>query len=34
MDLVDISPDIDDKKKEYNYIMNIIGHYSKLVGSY
>ena len=34
MDLVDVSSDIQDNKKYYKYIMNIIDHYSKLVGSF
>ena len=34
VDLTDIDEDINDIKKEYKYILNIIDHYSKLVGSY
>ena len=34
VDLINITPDINDKEKKYKYIMNIIDHYSKLVGSY
>ena len=34
MDFVDVSSDIQDNKKYYKYIMNIIDHYSKLVGSF
>ena len=34
VDLVDITDNIDDNKREFRYIMNIIDHYSKLVGSY
>ena len=34
VDLINITPDIDDKEKKYKYIMNIIDHYSKLEGSY
>ena len=33
-DLISVTPEIDDKKKIYNFILNIIDHYSKLVGSY
>ena len=32
--LVDIDEEINDIKIEYQYILNIIDHYSKLVGSY
>ena len=34
VDLVDINEEINDNKKLYKYILNIIDHYSKLVGSY
>ncbi len=34
VDLVDIDEDINDSKRTYKYILNIIDHYSKLVGSY
>ena len=34
VDLINITPDIDNKEKKYKYIMNIIDHYSKWVGSY
>ena len=34
VDLVDIDEDINDAKRTYKYILNIIDHYSKLVGSY
>ena len=33
-DLINVTPEIDDKKKVYNFILNIIDHYSKLVGWY
>ena len=33
-DLIKVTPEIVDKKKFYNFILNIIDHYSKLVGSY
>ena len=32
--MVDINEEINDNKKLYKYILNIIDHYSKLVGSY
>ena len=34
VDLVDINEEINDNKKLFKYILNIIDHYSKLVGSY
>ena len=34
MDLTDIKPNINDKKYNFKYILNIIDHYSKLTGSY
>ena len=34
VDLVDIDEEIQDGNKQYKYILNIIDHYSKLVGSY
>ena len=33
-DLINITSDIDDKNHIFNFIINIIDHYSKLVGSY
>ena len=33
-DLINVTSDIDDKKKLCNFILNIIDHYWKLVGSY
>ena len=33
-DLINVTNDIDDNKHTFNFIMNIIDHYSKLVGSY
>ena len=32
VDLIDVTPDINDKNKKFNYIMNIIDHHSKLLG--
>ena len=34
VDLVDIKENINDKNSNYKYILNIIDHYSKLVGSF
>jgi hypothetical protein len=33
-DLINVTTDIDDKNHIYNFIINIIDHYTKLVGSY
>ena len=33
-DMINVTPEIDDKKKIYIFILNIIDNYSKLVGSY
>ena len=33
-DLINVTNDIDDKKHTFNFNLNIIDHYSKLVGSY